>query len=182
MHRKLTNLLPYERQRERVREYYLRFGVVMIGACVVLIGAAGVLLLPTYVYVVGGVNEKTVRLAHIQATLSSADEKNLSARLTSLSHDATALIALSKKSSVSAALRTVLAVSRPGIALSALALTPGPTSNSVLLTGTAVSRDALRGYQLALQNTPSVVTATLPVSVYAKDTNITFTITLTLAP
>lgn len=182
MHKQLTNLLPLERQRQRVRGYYFRLGVIVVGACVVLIGAAGALLLPTYVYLVGSVNEKTVRLTHIQATLSSDDENNLSARLSALSRDAAALLALSKKSSVSAAMRLVLAVPAPGIALSSLSYTPGNTSNAMLISGTAVSRDALRGYQLALQNTAGITSATLPVSVYAKDTDITFTITLMLAP
>jgi hypothetical protein len=165
-----------------MREYYFRLGVVAIAVCIALVGAAGVLLLPTYVYLVGSAAEKAGRLAHIQAALSSADEKNLSARLASLSHDATALIALSKKSSVSGAMRSVLEVPRPGITLSSITFTPGTAANTVLVTGTAVSRDALRGYQMALQDAPVILTATLPVSVYAKDTNITFTITLTLAP
>lgn len=182
MHKRLTNLLPFVRQRVRVREYYYRLGVVSIGAGVVLIGVAGLLLLPTYVYLVGSAAEKANSLAHIQASLSSADDKSLSARLTALSNDAAALIALSKKPSVSGAMRTVLAVPRPGITLSSFAYTPGKTTNTILVTGTAVTRDALRGYQLALQDDPAITTATLPVSVYAKDTDIGFTITLILTP
>lgn len=182
MSNSLTNLLPSVRQRKLVREYYFRFGVVIIAAAIILIGAAAVLLMPTYVFLVGSAQEKEARLAHIKTTLSVSDEAALSTRLKALSNDAAALIALSKKPSVSGAARSVLEVSRPGITISSFSYTPGSTSNTFLITGTAATRDTLRTYQLALQAMPGATSATLPVSVYAKDASIPFTITISLAP
>lgn len=178
----LTNLLPPTRQRLLTREYHLRLGVVVVALATLLVGVAAVLLLPTYVFLTGSAQEKETRLAHIKSTLSSADELALSSRLTALSNDAAALIALSKRPSASAALRGTLAIPRPGVTLSGLSYTPGAASSVVVLTGAASTRDALRGYQLALQNIPTVVSVTLPVSVYAKDSDITFSITITLKP
>ncbi len=178
----LTNLLPVARQRALVHEYYYRLIVVIVGLSIVLIGVAAILLLPIYVYLVGNVQEKSNQLGHIKATLSSADEIALSARLTALSNDAAALIALSKRPSISAAVRSVLVVPRPGISLSSFTYTPGAKSSTLLINGAAATRDSLRGYQLALQSMPSAISATLPVSVYAKDSDIGFTITIVLKP
>lgn len=178
----LTNLLPFARQHLLVREYYYRLGVVAVGIVIVLIGVAAILLMPTYVYLVGNAQEKTNRLDHIKAALSSADEIALSARLTALSNDATALIALSKRPSASAAARAALSVPRPGISLSSFTYTPGVKANILLISGIATTRDSLRGYQIALQGMPFAISATLPVSVYAKDADITFTITISLKP
>jgi len=182
MHNRFTNLLPPSRRHLLVREYYFRLGVVTIILAASLIGVAALLLMPTYVYLAGSAKEKETRLAHITASLASADEVAISARLTALANDAAALIALSKKPSVSASLRSVLGISRPGIALSGLTYTPEAKSRTLLVTGTAATRDALRAYQIALEDMPGAISATLPVSVYAKDTDIGFTITITLAP
>jgi hypothetical protein len=180
MPKELTNLLPSERRHTLAREYYMRLGVVAIALVILLVAVGAILLIPTYIFLVGTAQEKEVRLAHIKTALSSADEVALSTRLTALSNDAKALIALSKKPSVSGAARAALLVPRAGVTLSAFTYTPGTTASTLLLTGTASTRDALRAYQLALQSMPNASSVTLPVSVYAKDANIGFTITITL--
>ena len=105
-------------------------------------------------------------------------------RRASPTRDAAALNALADIPSASGIFRTVLAVSRPGITLSGFAYTPaGDKAPRVLiLSGAAATRDALRSYQLALQGASFALSATLPVSAYAKDTDIAFAITVTLAP
>ena len=184
MHNALTNLLPTARQDELARAYKLRFGVLSLILLMLLVGVAAVLLVPTYLFLVGSAQDKQTRLAHIASTLESSNEVALSNRLNALTHDAAALTALAKRPSASALLRTILGVPRPGVTLSGMTFTPtaGKLPMSVVLTGVARTRDALRGYQIALQATPRVLSAALPVSVYAKDTNIEFTITLSLAP
>jgi len=177
-----TNLLPMERRHLLVREYYFRLIVIVVALGILLLGASAILLLPTYIYLAGSAQEKNAELAHVTATLASADEVNLSARLAALSNDAAAIIALSKKPSVSGSLRTALAVPRPGISLSGLTYTPDAKATTLELRGIAATRDTLRAYQLALQNMPGATSAVLPVSVYSKDTAIPFTITIALKP
>ena len=81
-------------------------------------------------------------------------------------------------------MRAVLAISHPGITLSGFDYVPGAGKNpgTLAISGTAATRDTLRNYQTALQSAPFAVTANLPVSAYAKDTGIPFSITVTLAP
>jgi len=156
----------------------------VVALFVALVLAAALLLLPTYVFLTGNAQAKEAHLITIKSTLSSADEVALSARLKALSNDAAALLLLSKRPSASAIIRSALAVSRPGIILTGYIYTPiaGKNSNTLALTGVASARDALRNYQLALQNSPFALSADLPVSAYAKDADIAFTITITLAP
>ena len=179
-----TNLLPEERRRALRRDYFLRLGVVSIVFLTLLTAVAAILLLPTYVFLTESAHTKEARLAGIESTLSSSDQAALSAQLAALSDDAATLEALASAPSVSTTVRNVLAISHPGITLFNFAYAP-PTSKSpsiFAISGMAATRDALRSYQVALQGAPFALSADLPVSAYAKDTDIPFTITMTLTP
>lgn len=184
MDNELTNLLPPERQRALSRDYLLRLGVVAAILATALFISAGLLLLPSYVFLTQSAAAKEDRLAGLESVLSTADEKALSAQLAALSSDAAVLTALGKTPSASATIRAALSVSRPGVVLSGFSYAPaaGKTPRTLALSGIAVTRDALRTYQLALQSAPFAVAANLPVSAYAKDSDIPFTITVTLSP
>jgi hypothetical protein len=184
MPEELTNLLPYQHRLRLLRDYRFRLGVVAVALLTVLTVTAGVLLIPTYVFLAGNVNAKKAHLASINRTLSSSEDAGLSARLAALSNDARALASLADNQSVSQTVRSVLAASRPGITLSGLTYTPGASGkpSTIAVSGIAVTRDALRGYQLTLQTASFATRAELPVSAYAKDADIAFTIVVTLAP
>lgn len=185
MQNELTNLLPQERQQALSRAYVLRICVVVAAAITTLIVIAGVLLVPTYLFLTGSANAKEERLANIKSGLTSADETKLSARLTALSKNIDFLTSTSKARSISSIIQTILDVPHPNIALLGFSYNPPKEKSSfktLTISGLAVSRDALRTYQLALQNVPFARSADLPISVYAEDTDITFTITVTLTP
>ena len=184
MHNLLTNLLPPERLANVRREYFLRLGVVatMLAACLVVVAAA--LLVPTYVYLSATMEAKANRLAGVEKTLSSSEESALSARLATLAEDAATLSKLKGSASATETVRAALEVAHPGVSLTGVnyVAAAGKSPATVALTGTAKNRDALRSYQLALQGASFVKSADLPVSVFAKSTDIEFTVTLTLRP
>ena len=184
MHNDLTNLLPQERQSALSRDYFLRLSVVAAGFLTALMVIASALLIPAYLLLVGNMKANEARLANVESRLSSSNETALSNRLTALSSDAAILTALANAPSASAIMRMLLAVPRPGVTLANLVYTPvlGGVPGTLSISGTAATRDVLRRYQLALQNTPGIHSADLPVSAYAQDTNISFTIMVTLAP
>lgn len=184
MHSDLIDLLPPERRNALAREYLVRFSVVGLLFVTLLTLAAAVLLLPTYVLLSESARAKEAHLATIESTFSSAAGATLSARLAKLSDNAAVLSALARAPSASATLRAALTIARPGILLSNLAYTPadGAVAGKLVLSGTAATREALRGYQLALSSAPFSAAANLPVSAYAKDSNISFSITVTLTP
>lgn len=166
------------------REYLLRLGTVALVLLMALVLIAAILLLPTYVFLIETARTKESRLANIESEISSSDEAALSARLDTLSRDATILKALEDVPSASALVQNILAVPRPGVTLSGFAYSPGTDKKpaTFAVSGTAATRDALRTYQLALQGLPSVRSADLPISAYAKDADIAFTIAMTLVP
>lgn len=173
-----TNLLPIERRRTLAREYYVRLSVAVVSFVTALALVSIVLLIPTYVLLAEGARTKEAHLISIESALSSTNEATLSTRLAALNSNAATLSALARAPSVSATIRSALAVSRPGITLFGFVYTPA----TLALSGVAATRDALRGYQLALSSMSFTRSADLPVSAYAKDSNIPFTITITLAP
>ncbi|MFA6969692.1 MAG: hypothetical protein WC217_03815, partial [Candidatus Paceibacterota bacterium] len=146
--------------------------------------AAMALLVPTYVLLGESSRAKTARLANIESVLSSSDESVLSARVAALSSNTAALSALRESPSASSVIRSVLDISRPGVTLSDFSYQPtrGTVPGTLTVSGVAATRDSLRSYQLLLSGASFVRVANLPVSAYAKDSDIDFTITLALAP
>lgn len=186
MYRELTNLLPKSRGAANRRAYFLRLGTVGIFLLALVVVVSAVLLLPTYLYLSQRVAANEARVAHLDAALASSEEQEVNARLDQLAKDASHLAELSKKASASGAIRAVLAVSRPGIVLSGFTFTAGKEGeeHTMTVTGLASSRESLRRYDQALSDLPFVSSADLPISAYAAENNIPFTITLkgTLLP
>ncbi len=176
----LTNLLSFERRKELTHEYLLRLGAVccMLGALLVLIH--GALLLPTYLYLSEEVKTQRAHLEGIASSLQTSEGKQLSERLTTLSKNAEALVALASGPSASEAVRSVLAVSHTGVRLGEIALTlPETGEGQMRISGIASTRESLRSYHNALKELPSVSKAELPLSVYAEESDLLFSITLT---
>lgn len=184
MNNDLTNLLPQERQNALTRGYFLRLGIVAVLFATALILVSMIMLLPTYVFLKKNIRAKEVRLASIESALSSVDEEELSTRIATLSNNVTSLITLSDTRSVSKIIRTVLDIPRPGTVLSGFSYAPASEKNpeKLAVSGFSKTRSALRNYQLELQAAPFVLSAVLPVSAYAKDADIEFTITITTTP
>lgn len=179
-----TDLLPSERARELRRDYLVRLGVVACCFAVALTIIAGVLLVPSYLFLLKASAQKEERLASLSASLSTVDEVELSARLASLNDQASALLALGKGRSLSALMREALAVPHPGVALVEFTYAPstGKQPSALSISGVADTRNALRNYQLALQVAPFATSAVLPVSAYAKDSSIPFTVQVIVRP
>lgn len=181
MYRELTNLLPKSRRKANRAAYFFRLSTVGVLMLALLVVISGILLVPTYLYLAQQVTANEARVAHLDEALASSEEQAVNARLEQLAQDASHLAELSSKASASGAIRAVLAVSRPGIALSGFTFTAGKEGEEHRMTvsGLAASRESLRRYDQALAALPFVSSANLPISAYAAESNIPFTITLT---
>jgi Tfp pilus assembly protein PilN len=177
----LTHLLPNSRIRAFRRGYFLRVGALFCMILTTLVIVHGLMLLPSYLFAHAEVKRENAQLAGLNASLQTSEEKEVRTRLTQLSSNVTYLNTLSTTTAASAALRAVLAVPRTGITLSGFTFAP-PTATQaghMGITGMAATRDTLRAYALALGALPFVTNADLPISAYAKEDTIPFTITLT---
>lgn len=186
MYRELTNLLPASRRKANRAAYFFRLSTVGVLLLAVLVVVSGILLIPTYLYLVQQVTAHETRIAHLDEALASSEEKEVNARLEQLGVDAAHLAKLSREASASGAIRAVLAVSRPGIILSGFTFTAAKDEgeHSMTVSGVASSRESLRRYDQALSELPFVSSAELPISAYAAERNIPFSIKLsgTLLP
>jgi hypothetical protein len=188
MHPELTNLLPAEKTKAFRQEYFVRLLTIVVLVIIVLVIAQIVFLLPSYLYERELVSTRSSELQALSTNLATAQEQQAQVRLLALQSGANLLLGLGKTPTASTVLRAVLAVSRPGISLSGFAYgQTGNASSSVRtlqLSGVAATREDLRSYDAALGGLPFVSSADLPISDYAKDSQIPFTITLTgsLAP
>jgi hypothetical protein len=186
MSHEFINLLPPDRLRAFRRGYFLRVATVALLLGTLLVVIHGVFLLPSYLYASSEITARERAAsgegAEAPTTASAA------ATLAALKSDATYLNRLTTAPSASAALRAVLSVPRPGVSLQSFTYTPPAPGNGasakMLITGTASTREALRAYDLALTGAAFVSSVDLPVSAYAKEADIAFTLTLagTLAP
>lgn len=181
MSSELTNLLPPERLRRLKHLYFLRLATV---GMLVLSGVAivhGVLLLPSYLYVHQEVNEKQAELTSLTASLENAEEKEVSARVKELSEDSAYLGRLASTPAGSTAIRALLDVPRAGIVLYGFTYSAPAAKKpaSMTVSGRAASRESLRSFEEALSKEPYITSTDLPISAYAKERDIDFTITLT---
>lgn len=184
MRNEFTNLLPRARIQALKREYAIRLAVVALWFIAALALIAGILLVPTYMFLGNATAEKQARLVSLRSSLSLKDESSLAKRLAVLAENASSLTALSEANSMSSLLRSVLQVAHPGVALTGFSYTPpeGAHLASFAITGIAANRTALRNYQVALENAPFASSAALPVSAFAQDRDITFKIQVALQP
>lgn len=174
----LINLLPEPRKRSLRRLYFMRLVVVATVLAAAVMVVHGVLLLPSYLHLRGVVEERTDTLASMQATLAGSEEQELSARIEALRNDATRLGRLSTLPKASAGIAAVLKVPREGIRLSGFSFAPGKDGASMTVSGVASTREALRSYEQALANEPYIASSDLPISAYAKESDIAFSILL----
>lgn len=180
MEPELTNLLPEERIRSLRYVYFTRLAVVAVVLLSGVILVHGVLLLPSYLYVRNQVEERTASLAVLTTTLAGSEEKEISTRVAALGEDSAHLARLSSVPKASAAVRAITALPRSGIRLTGFSFTPKTGAETIMsVSGVATTREALRTFEQSLANQPFITSADLPISAYAKESNISFTISLT---
>jgi hypothetical protein len=177
------NLLPPERMHALVSSYYARLAVVGLMLLTGVVLTTGVLLFPSYVYLRDTLAAKETSLGRSGGEYTKG-QSLVVARTAALQSRASMLASVVQGRSTSVLLRDVLAVPRTGVTLVGFNYTPAIANKpgTLLLSGTARSRDELHAYQLALKGAPFVASVDLPVNAYAKDTDISFSLSISLKP
>lgn len=179
----LTNLLPADRARSIRRDYFFRLGstaAILIAALMLL---HGVLLVPSYLYLSEELRMRHAELDEVNALIAASEERQTSERVESIATNAQTLISLTSLPSATSAIRGVLALPHSGIRLTGLAVgMPEGAEPRMSISGIAATRESLRRYHDALEALPSVSRADLPLSVYATESELPFTIQLTGIP
>lgn len=175
------NLLPEMRKDALTRMYLLRLAVVGILTLfgVLLVHAVG--MLPSFLHIQQLQAVYEADLAGLGEKLAGLEEKTIRARVTTLEARAQELQKTIDGSTASRLLRAVTAVPHLGIKIDHLSFTrgKGDQTPSMIIAGVATSRESLRAYSTTLSLLPYVTKADLPISSFAKETDIPFSITLT---
>lgn len=183
----LTNLLPRSARRALRREYFARVATTALGLIVLALGIHAVLLLPAYMYAQQEASRQQAELDRLSADATSAGERNVEGRVAAVQADITYLSRLATLPTGSNAVRAIAAIPHPGIKLTGFTFA-APTEDGgaarMTVSGTSATRDSLRLYVESLGQLPYISKADLPISSYAKEIDIPFTITLsgTLTP
>lgn len=177
----LSNLLPGSKKRALRREYFVRLVTVAFGLATLLVAVLSVLLLPTYIYAQAQAAREQAQLVQFASSASSAQEHSANDQINKVKADITYLGRLGAQPAASDVIRAILAVPHKGVVISGFTYTaPTATAQAQMsITGTASTRDTLRSYVSSLGQLPYVSNADLPISAYAKDHAIPFTVTLT---
>ena len=175
------NLLPEMRKDSLRRMYLMRFLVVSVLVLfgVLIIQVVG--MVPSYVYVEQQQVMYETELAGLGEKLAGAEEQGIQERVSTLEARALALQEGAKGSTASSVFRAVVAVPHAVIKIERLSFTrgKGEVTPSLAIAGVAASRSTLSSYATALSHLPYVSNVDLPISAFAKETEIPFSLTLT---
>jgi len=182
MYPELTNLLQRSYVRQLRHSYFLRLLTLGVIMAVLLLVIHALLLVPSYLYASTRLAAENRQLDAIANSTQTAQEKQVKTRFAALSTDATYLSRLSSMPTGSGAIRALISIPSPGVRISSFSYAAPKTAGadaSMIVSGTADTRDALRAYTVALGALPYVKNVDLPISAYAQDSNINFTLTVT---
>jgi hypothetical protein len=177
----VTNFLPPDRKHAFTRNYFIRLVTILVILATIAVVVHAVLLVPTYLYVSNIHTQAKTQLTSLSQHVPGGDA-DASTRLERLEQDATRLLASGTQSSSSMLMQKFLAVPHEGVALQSFTVDVGgaqANSMKARFSGVSSSREALRSFHSRLSALSFVVSADLPLSVYAKDKDIPFSIDVT---
>lgn len=179
--RNLINLLPPDSKSQVERMYATRLFTTALFFASLLVVSAILLRTPVFLYErerLDALEQEKARLSS-QAGVVAAGE--VGARLTRSSEDLAYLSRLATTTDVTNTTSQLTELPHAGMSITKLSYTAGtkPGEGRVTIAGTARTREALQQYVAALQRVPFVKSADLPISAYAKERDISFTITVT---
>ncbi len=179
MYSKPINLLPLSDVKRAHREYLVRLGTVVTAALSILVFVQMALLFPSYAMLQARHRQLKTASEYL-AQITAQNIQSIKTRIDALNGQATFFGTLSGAPSATVAIGQVLSIARNGVLLKEITYTAPQKGKQaqIIISGIANDRRTLQLYQESLQRASYISSADLPVSVYAKNTDIKFTITL----
>ncbi len=176
----MTNLIPPEARTRIVAEYWLRVATILLFLVAVAALAVIAFLLPSYVLVTAQVQSFAAEVEIAKASVAHSDG---TARMLVIAGDQARLLVQAEQtkrfsdiiSAVSSKTVEGIEVTEYGFSRAGDALAP------VRIGGTAATRQALAAFRDALLDHAEVTEVNLPISNFAKDRGIQFSLTITIA-
>lgn len=177
----VINVLPYENKKELKREYWMRYGTVVLNFILMISLISTLLLFPAYF-----LSSQKERL--VEQKLEAFDRENptlikndINKIVTDIN---TKLEILSKAEGPwklsERVINNILENRIQGITYSQILYSKKGTESLLEIRGVASSRDTLRNFKTILDNNPNFSRVDLPISNFLEKSNLNFTILITL--
>jgi Tfp pilus assembly protein PilN len=174
----MANLLPKEERRRGEREYILRITSVSLFLFLVLVLFGIVLLLPSYFFSELQGRSVKERSELISRTISLREQDASSIILTATKQKVEELTRAQAQVSQITLIKTITGNLTPEVTISRFFYTRAESGNTVKIFGNATSREALTMFLEKLKQEELFTRVDLPVSSFARDADIDFSITL----
>ncbi len=175
------NLLPQKEKMENRREYFYRFSAGLTGAVLASLLIGGFALLPSYILIKIKQAELKINLVSLK-NLNGADDGAEVYKILEATDQRVDFLSPQPALFLTAAAEKIAGRKPAGVRIDGLSYHPQEPaqtwSAAIALTGLATSREALVAFVKALQAEPTFSSINVPVSNFAKDRDIEFSLTL----
>ncbi len=176
----MSNLLPLEQQKEIHREYVLRRAIILLAFLLVVLVAAVVFLLPSFVVSYYKKGEMTDRVTYFtQSDAALKEDDTIRLKLHDVNKKLEVVKAPDQNFYIYSLFRTILADQVPGVKLTELSYDTKSSkdgSGYITVGGTALDRESLTVFVNNLSREVVFSSVDLPISNFAKDRDIDFSI------
>jgi hypothetical protein len=173
----MFNLLPLEEKKKIRRLYLTRFAVASLLVFTFLTVATSVLLMPSFIIAMQKHKAAQVRKEIITNTISASEKSNIKEELIVFKKNVDLL--KPADTSLLQLIEKVLVHKEEGVSISSFAYNVVSSGNKqVIIGGIASERDKLFQFQKKLEQEKTFARVDLPISNFAKDKDIIFTMTI----
>ncbi|HZS43189.1 MAG TPA: hypothetical protein VFA52_03160 [Candidatus Paceibacterota bacterium] len=176
----MFHLLPEEEKKLLKREYFYRLLFVILCFIFAIEVIASAFLLPSYLLSYRKVADLNDQSAGIKTDIATKTDPNLAKFLTSLKGNLSALKIDNKTGNSSFYIKEITDKKTSGITVNQFFVNYGAEGSTILIKGNANKRDDLTQFYHSLQTIKDFTKVELPISAFAADRDIDFTMTLTL--
>jgi len=175
------NLLSQKEKTENQKDYFYRFLVILTGAIITSLLISGFSLFPTYILIQAEQAELKTELASLKNSQSINGSEEFYQRLETANQQVD-FLSFQLGLSLTAATKEILARRPAGVTITSLAYHPQENATGrlvavVSLKGVASRREVIVEFVKDLQTEPTFTGINVPVSSFAKDRDIEFSLT-----
>ncbi len=174
----MINLLPPNEKRELDREYRLRRVALALSAAIGLVAAALIMMAP--IYITTAFKSRTINAGIASAVAKDAsDELQYKKQIDEAKFLLKLLKPQDQGETASAIIAMLTADKTSEIKITSISYTQNAPGATVVVQGMAKTREDLSAYTTTLSQEKSIKNVDVPVSNFTKDTDISYTFTIT---
>jgi hypothetical protein len=179
----MFNLLPFEEKKKLKREYKHRLVVVALLILIIAEGILAVLLVPTIILVTSHEEDLKTRLSEYGALAEEGTGGSFNALLKETTEKLTELSPEKNKALPTEAIIKIVEAKPKGVHVERFTYKAGKdfSTGDIVIEGKSDTREALLLFRKALEGVPGFTTVKLPVSNFAQEKDIPFSMSVIAA-